>query len=81
MENEHERVLYEIKSDLLPRTVLRQALGQLLEYAYYPNTGDNGLPIRLVVVGRTALSALDQNYLDRLRLDFGLPVEYLAIPI
>ena len=77
-----ERILYEIKSDLAPRTVLRLALGQLLEYGFYSVSEANSrLCIRLVAVGRTQLTQQDQAYLDALREKFNLPLEYRSVPI
>ena len=78
---ESERVLFEIKTDLAPRTVLRQALGQLLEYAFYPGTREYTLTTRLVVVGRRPLSPKDQLYLSKLRDDFSLPLEYRVVTL
>jgi hypothetical protein len=75
-----ELVLFEIKSDLDPKSVIRQALGQILEYAYHPSR-DHNLPVRLVIVGRKSLSARDGKYLDVLKRDFKLPIEYRAVSI
>ena len=75
-----ELILFEIKSDLEPRTVIRQALGQILEYAYHPNRRHT-LPLRLVIVGRMAPSNVDKAYLDRLRTEFALPVSYRVVPV
>jgi hypothetical protein len=75
---QHELILFEIKSDLEPRTVIRQALGQILEYAYYPNRRET-LPVKLVIVGRGRLSDADRDYLNRLKQEFHLPIEYRAI--
>jgi len=74
----HELTLFEIKSDLEPRTVIRQALGQILEYAYYPNRQE-ALPVKLVIVGRSSLSDSDRNYLNRLKQEFHLPIEYRVV--
>src|SRR3546814_3124822 len=72
--------LYEIKSDLEPRTVIREALGQILEYAFHPRR-QHVLPLRLIIVGRCELRAEDGAYLDRLRANFGLPIEYRSVSI
>jgi hypothetical protein len=74
----HELILFEIKSDLEPRAVIRQALGQILEYAYYPNRQET-LPLKLVIVGRTPLSDADRGYLSRLKQEFQLPIEYRVV--
>jgi hypothetical protein len=75
-----ERILFEIKSDLEPREVIRKALGQLLEYAYHPIRRSEPAS-RLVIVGRRALCPLDQQYLDLLRSRFSLPLEYRVVSV
>jgi hypothetical protein len=75
-----ELLLFEIKSDLEPRTVIRQALGQILEYAFHPSRY-HSRPVRLVIVGRRALSSEDKAYLNRLQKDFSLPLEYRVVSI
>lgn len=75
-----ELLLFEIKSDLDPRVVIRQALGQILEYGFHPQR-QHPLPVRLVIVGRCPLTAPDERYLDHLRNAFSLPLEYRAVPL
>lgn len=75
-----EIILFEIKSDLQPRAVIRQALGQLVEYAYHP-TRTYDRPVRLVIVGRASLSPPEQAYMQRLQNEFNLPVEYRALSL
>ncbi len=75
-----ELLLFEIKSDLKPRVVIRLALGQILEYAFHPQRMQS-LPVRLIIVGRHPLSSEEQFYLDLLRQKFLLPLEYRVIPI
>ncbi|TPG78299.1 hypothetical protein [Pseudomonas arsenicoxydans] len=83
VETPSQRIFFEIKSDLVPRTVLRLALGQLLEYAfYYPSyDADSQRVTRLIAVGRKALSPEDQAYLKYLQEKFNLPLEYRVVPI
>lgn len=73
-------ILFEIKSDLDPRTVIRQALGQILEYAYHP-ARNHQLPVELVIVGRNPLSPADEEYLALLRRWFSLPLSYRVVSI
>ncbi|SAL17450.1 hypothetical protein AWB68_00499 [Caballeronia choica] len=80
VETDNELIFYEIKSDLAPRTVLRQAVGQLLEYAFYPRK-QTRYATRLVVVGRRQLSPMDQAYLYTLCEQFSLPLEYRMVEI
>ena len=67
---------YEIKTALSPRACLRQALGQLLEYAFWPGAQEAS---RLVVVGESALDQEGTEYLRTLKERFSLPVEYKQI--
>ena len=75
-----ELLLFEIKSDLEPRVVIRQALGQILEYAFHPLRAKT-LPVRLIIVGRCKLSCNEQIYIDLLCQKFSLPLEYRVVPI
>lgn len=64
---------YEIKNAQSPRACLRQALGQLLEYAFWPGAQ---VATRLVVVGEAALDEEGTEYLGTLKRRFSVPVEY-----
>ena len=75
-----ELILFEIKSDLDPRSVIRHGLGQILEYAYHP-LRTHSLPIRMVIVGRCPLTNSDEQYLDRLKHDFALPLAYRFVDL
>jgi hypothetical protein len=75
-----ELIFFEIKSDLDPKTVIRHALGQLLEYAYHP-TRRNSPPTKLVIVGRRVLLAEDDEYIDHLKTHFHLPLEYRVVSL
>ena len=56
-------ILYEVKSDLRPLSAIRQALGQLLEYAYHPRR-THDLEPSLVIVGRRPLVGEDRTSLS-----------------
>ena len=75
-----ETLLFEIKSDLAARTVLRQALGQILEYAYH-RPALHAPPARLIIVGRSKLENEDRRYLNHLRNTFGLPLDYRVVTL
>jgi hypothetical protein len=75
-----ELVFFEIKTDLDPKSAMRQALGQILEYAFHP-CRTHPLKPRLVIVGRRPLNSADQSYLSRLRSDFSLPLSYRVVNI
>jgi hypothetical protein len=78
VQRENEYWFYEIKTAQTPRACLREAIGQLLEYAFWP-----GAPnvTRLVVVGETPIDNSGAVYLRCLRERFSLPLEYEQIPI
>lgn len=67
---------YEIKTADSPRGCLREALGQLLEYAFW--TGSR-VVTRLIVVGEAAIDEECEKYLQLLKDRFSLPVEYQRI--
>lgn len=80
LESSKERVLFEVKSELCTRRVIREALGQIMEYAYYRDN-DCNLTVRLVVVGRSSATEDDIEYLSLLRARFGIPIEYRQVKL
>jgi hypothetical protein len=75
---DQEYWFYEIKTAQSPRACLREAIGQLLEYAFWP-----GAPrvTRLIIVGETTIDGDGAEYLRYLKNQFSLPLEYEAISI
>jgi len=73
-----ETLLFEIKSDTESRNVIRNALGQLLEYGFHPLRQHAG-EIRLIIVGQSPLRGHEATYLRTLRTRFHLPVDYWEI--
>ena len=68
--------LYEIKVAETASEVVRQAMGQLLEYAFRKG----GLePIRLFAVGEPLLDKLTEDFIARLNTQFKLSIEYLQV--
>ncbi|MEX2490731.1 MAG: hypothetical protein WD425_03105 [Nitrospirales bacterium] len=74
----NEYWFYEIKTALTPRACLREAIGQLLEYGFWPGAQE---PTRYVVVGETPIDDDGQEYLRRLRKRFSLPIKYETVVI
>ena len=68
-----EYTYYEIKTGLSAQSCIREALGQLLEYSYWPGAQ---LAARLVIVGEPPLDKNARAYLETLRKQLSLPVEY-----
>jgi hypothetical protein len=70
--------LFEIKTALAPRDCVREAFGQLLEYAYWPGSPNFNA---LWIVGPSPIDSETQQHLEGLRERFGIPVEYRHQPV
>jgi len=68
-----EFLFYEIKTSFSVRLNIREALGQLLEYAYYPPAIN---VMKLIIVSDKAITPQIEIYLDTLRKRFDLPIHY-----
>ena len=66
-------IFFEVKIEVTVKRCIRMALGQLLEYAHYP---DCSRAMRLVVVGNTPANDFDRKYLAQLRRRYDLPLYY-----
>lgn len=64
---------YEIKTDETAKKCIRTALGQLLEYAHYP---DQDRANQLVIVGDPAPTNDDRAFIAYLRNRFGIEIYY-----
>lgn len=64
---------YEVKTGDSARACLREALGQLLEYSFWPGAQPAA---RLIVVGEPALDSRAESYLAELQRRFTLPIQY-----
>lgn len=64
---------YELKTANTSKQCIREALAQLMEYAYYPGESRAS---RLIVVGPVDLSRESKKYLESLRSKFSLPLYY-----
>ncbi len=74
--SEDEFWYYEIKTAFSPRACLREAFGQLMEYAYWPGARE---ATRLIICGESPLDAAGEKYLSDLKSRFRLPIEYEQI--
>lgn len=68
-----ERTFFEIKTSSNVKQCIRFALGQLLEYSYFP---DRSLATKLIVVGIGAPTQNDKSYIENLRKLLQLPIYY-----
>jgi hypothetical protein len=64
---------YEVKTSQSVQQCIREALGQLLEYSYWPGLRKAD---RLIIVGEEAPTAESRKYISILRKRFEIPVEY-----
>lgn len=64
---------FEIKTSTSVRASIRQAIPQLLEYAYWP---DNKRADELVIVSHLPITGVAERYLEFLRAEFKLPLTY-----
>ena len=70
--------LYEIKVASHAASAVREAMGQLLEYAYRKR----GLePVNLYVVSEAALDSITAEFLNRMNTEFGLKLGYLQVEV
>lgn len=67
---------YEIKVGRGVQALIRQAVGQLLEYSLWPGAT---LPARVVIVGEPELSDAAREYLDSLNRAFPLQLSYRQV--
>lgn len=66
-------IFYEFKTFNSLKKCVREALSQLLEYAYYPNAKR---AVKLVIVSQNIADSKAKKYLEKLRKEFGIPVFY-----
>ena len=66
-------IFFEIKTAPYAKSALREAVGQILEYAYWPNADRAN---ELVVVAEAKPTKETKQYLDNLRRRFGLRLSY-----
>lgn len=71
--NNEKFTFYEVKVAPTVQSCVRAALGQLLEYAYWPSADRAN---ELIIVGELALDSDAAAYLHFLRERFGLPIWY-----
>jgi hypothetical protein len=69
---------YEIKPDPTARDCIRQAMGQILDYAYWPGRENAA---KLFIVGENEIDKATQNYLRYLNTRFKLALEYIEIAL
>ena len=72
-QKDNELIFYEIKSYPSIRTCIREAVGQLLEYAYWPGQQS---AIELIIVIPLPASMETRTYMNTLRVTLNIPIWY-----
>lgn len=78
VKSEEGNIFYEVKVCNTALSCIRDAIGQLLEYSYFPDCNNAK---RLVIVGEPELDDKTETYLKTLMSKFNLPLEYRQIKI
>lgn len=73
-----EVIFFEIKTATEARLCIRQALGQLMEYAFFPYKNTEHAQ-KLVVVGSGDKTSEIKEYLQKLKGQFQIPIDYLQV--
>ena len=76
VKNDEEYWFYEIKTSSTAKACIRQALGQIMEYSYWPG---HQQAKKLVIVGEVMATEEEIKYIEFLRNEFDIPIEYRAI--
>lgn len=76
LKNKDEFWFYEIKTYLNARACIREALGQLLEYSYWPRSKEAA---KLIVVAEAPLDQETKEYLHYLQNNKSIPIYYEQI--
>lgn len=74
----NETWFFEVKTAQTVRACLREAVGQLLEYALWPGAV---APARLVVVGEPPIDEEAERYIARLNQTFPIPLHYRQLSL
>lgn len=69
-------IYFEIKVGQSLQTCIRNAIGQLMEYSFWPNSQQAA---SLVIVGEPAPDNESRAYLNRLQKEFAIPISYRQV--
>jgi len=73
-----EYTFYEVKTCGSAKACIREALGQIMEYAYWPGRCHAA---KIVIVGEHDVDSRTQSYLNYLKSEFRLPIGYEKVAI
>lgn len=78
VKNKDKYIFYEVKTGNTARSCIRQALGQLMDYAYWPGIE---FAKEIIIVGEPNLDTKTKKYISFLSERFLLPISYKSIKI
>ncbi len=73
---ENDYIFYEVKTGSSAKSCIRQALGQLLEYAYWNNSGFSA---EMIIAGEFKIDKTTLEYIEYLKNQFRIPISYYCI--
>lgn len=73
VKDQEEFIFYELKGYKSIKKCIREALSQLMEYAYFPNASRAS---KLIIVSQNSIDPDTILYLKKLRTSFNLPIYY-----
>jgi hypothetical protein len=74
---QNEYFFYEVKTGSSAKSCIRQAIGQLFEYAYWNN--NSGFKVEMVVAGEFEIDKTTSDYIQYLKNEFKIPISYIKI--
>jgi hypothetical protein len=75
---DNDYIFYEVKTGNSAKSCIRQAMGQLLEYSYFPGICNAK---EIIVAGEHTIDIPTSNYIEYLRSEFKLPINYVQVVI
>ncbi|MBN3841103.1 hypothetical protein [Burkholderia sp. Ac-20349] len=76
--SDEDYAFFEIKVGQSLKSCIREAIGQLLEYSYWPGARS---AIELVIVGEAALDEGSARYIETLKNSLNLPISYRRVSL
>jgi hypothetical protein len=74
----NKTILIEIKTYPTPLAAIREAIGQLLEYAYYHGPQTGTVADELIVIAPGEINKRVEEYIHHLRTAFKIPISYCS---
>lgn len=71
-------IFFEIKTNGTVKECIRSAFGQIMEYAYWPGLINAN---KLIIVGEHEIDKKTNKYLNFIKEEFGIPIEYMKLDI